>query len=92
MLEPPAFVPGEAPATVVPLRSRLPKRSMRVAAAAAAALIVVASLGVLRGDSTSPPVDIDSVVEQHTVRVSVDPVLTNFRVIPAVLPVPVEQP
>ena len=93
VLDPPVLlVPSTEDAVVVPLRSRRRQWVPRVAAAAAAAVLVVASVGAIRGESTTPALDLGPVIEQHNVRASVDPGLPSLRSVSLVQPGPVVQP
>ena len=63
------------------------RRAARGAWAAAAAVILIAAaglVGLVRGTPQTDSVDLDSVVGQHTARVSVDPGVTAVRAVTAV--------
>ena len=63
------------------------RRAARGAWAAAAAVILLAgagAIGLVRGTPQSESVDLDSVVGQHTARVSVDPGVTAVKAITVV--------
>ena len=81
ILEPPVAL--DVPA-IQPGRFR---RVTRGAWAAAAAVVLIAgagAVGLVRGAPESESVDLDSVLGQHTARVSVDPGVTSVRAITAV--------
>jgi len=76
LLDPP--FPLDVP-SVVPLAKRR-RRSVAAWVGAAAAVLLVGVV-VVRDVSTEPPVDVATVLEQHTARVSVDPGLPAFRAV-----------
>lgn len=74
VVEPP--VPLDIPSLASRTRRRLTRR---VGLAAAAAAAIVLAVGVVRGGPTEEPIDLGSVVDQHTARVSADPGLSPAR-------------
>lgn len=80
MLEPPPLLAEAPDAVVVPLRQRW---SVRIAAAAAAAIVAVAGVGVARNGS-APPLDVDSIIEQHIIRDLADPGFNGANVVSVV--------
>ena len=74
MLEPPA---GILPEPAEPVVRRLFGR--RLAWAAAAVMAGVLGVGLLTGGSSAPPLDLDTLGDQHTARLVVDPGIATIR-------------
>ncbi len=81
VLEPPVAL--DVPA-LQPGRFRRAARGMRAAAAAVILVAVAGAVGLARGAPEAPSVDLDTIVGQHTARVSVDPGVNSVKAITVV--------
>lgn len=74
----PAIPPAVASLAVE--RRRVP-RPVAWAAAAAAVVVLAGGIGLARGGDSDPPIDIVDVINQHNVRVGVDPGMPSVQVV-----------
>jgi anti-sigma factor RsiW len=79
LLDPPVAL--DVPSLGAHRRSRARRAAAAIAAAAA---VLVLGVLVVRDDSREPPVDIVSVVEQHTARANVQPGMPSLRAVSVV--------
>lgn len=76
-LEPPPGVADDG-ASVVDLSGRRARRFLRWAAAAAAAAVLIGGVAISGGEP-APALDFDTMTENHTARVIVDPGISTLR-------------
>lgn len=83
--EQPAIVPTASLAEARRTR-RLARPAAWVAAAAAALVLAVGGVGVMRGGSGGAEIDMAEMMDQHAVRVSVDPGLPAVQIVQVMQP------